>query len=103
MYIRKNDTVLITRGKYKGRRGRVLESYPKTDRVLVEGVNIIKRHTRASRRNQQGGIVVRDEPIHISNVKTFNEQTGNPSRIKMKRLDDGRRIRIWAENGEAVD
>jgi large subunit ribosomal protein L24 len=103
MYIRKGDTVLVIRGKYKGRRGRVLEVYPKKQRLLVEGVNIIKRHTRARYRNQSGGIVQKEGPIHISNVAPWCESAKAPSRIVMKRLADGSRVRIWKINGETVD
>lgn len=103
MHIRKKDTVLVVRGKYKGRRGRVLEVYPKDGRLLVEGVNIMKRHTKAGSRNQSGGIVQREAPIHVSNVTPWCEAEGKPSRILMKRLEDGRRIRVWKLTGETLD
>lgn len=103
MHIRKRDTVLVIRGKYKGARGRVLEVFPKKQRILVEGVNIIKRHTRPSTRNQSGGIVQREAPIHISNVMPWCNAANAPSKILMKRLEDGRRVRVWAINGESVD
>ncbi|MBW7865709.1 MAG: 50S ribosomal protein L24 [Candidatus Hydrogenedens sp.] len=103
MHIRKKDTVLVVRGKYKGRRGRVLEVYPKDGRLLVEGVNIMKRHTKAGSRNQSGGIVQREAPIHVSNVMPWCEAEGKPSRILMKRLEDGRRIRVWKLTGETLD
>ena len=103
MHIRKNDSVVIIRGKYKGVQGRVLEVYPKKQRLLVEGVNIIKRHTKPSNRNQSGGIVERESPIHISNVMAWCESAKGPSKILMKRLEDGTRVRIWKENGETLD
>ncbi len=103
MFIRKKDTVVIIRGAYKGRRGRVLEVYPKDGRLLVEGVNMMKRHTRARSRNQSGGIVEREAPIHISNVMPWCEAAAKPSRIVMKRLEDGRRIRVWKLTGETLD
>lgn len=103
MHIRKKDIVVVTRGKYKGRKGRVLEVYPKKERVLVEGVNIIKRHTRPNARNQSGGIIQREAPIHVSNVRPWCEATGAPSKIVMKRLEDGKRVRVWESNGEALD
>ncbi len=102
MHIRKNDTVLVTRGKYKGRRGRVLEVYPKKQRLLVEGVNMMKRHTRPSARNQSGGIVEREAPIHVSNVMPWCESAAAPSKIVMKRLEDGTRVRSWKINGETL-
>ncbi len=103
MHIRKKDTVVVIRGPHKGRKGRVLEVYPKKSSLLVEGVNIIKRHTRPSRRNQSGGIVERESSIHISNVMPWCEAAGAPSKIKMKRLENGQRIRVWEINGEHVD
>lgn len=67
--IKKGDQVVVLAGKYRGTAGRVLRVYPKKDRVVVEGVNMIKRHTRPSQRNPKGGIVEKEAPIHISNVK----------------------------------
>ncbi len=103
MNIRKEDTVVVITGKYKGRRGRVLRIYPKTDKVLVEGVNLVKRHTRPSARNQQGGIVEREAPIHISNVMPWSEAAQRPSKIVMKRLEDGSRVRVFKVNGETLN
>jgi len=103
MHIRKKDTVLVIRGKYKGVRGRVLEVYPRKQRLLVEGVNMMKRHTRPNQRNQAGGIVEREAPIHISNVMPWCDAAGAPSGIAMKRLEDGTRVRVWKINGEALD
>lgn len=102
MYIRKNDTVLVICGEYKGRRGRVLEVYPGKGRLLVEGVNMMKRHTKPNARNQSGGIVEREAPIHISNVTPWCESAGAPSEILMKRLEDGTRVRTWKINGETL-
>ena len=103
MNIRKGDTVLVISGKYKGRRGRVLQVERKVDRVLVEGVNMIKRHTRPSNRNQQGGIVEREAPIHMSNVAAWCEAINGPSKIIMKRLADGTRVRVYKANGETLN
>lgn len=102
MHIRKGDTVVVIAGKYKGRRGRVLRVYPKDMRVLVEGVNLVKRHTRPARRNQQGGIVEREAAIHLSNVMAWCEAAGRPSRIVMKRLEDGSRVRMYQVNNETL-
>ncbi|HNR36599.1 MAG TPA: 50S ribosomal protein L24 [Candidatus Hydrogenedentes bacterium] len=103
MNIRKNDTVLVITGKYKGRRGRVLRVFPKESRLLVEGVNMIKRHTRPTNRQQQGGIVEREGPIHMSNVMPWCEAAGAPSKIVMKRLEDGTRVRVYKINGETLN
>jgi len=103
MHIRKNDTVLVTRGPYKGRKGRVLEVYPKKERLLVEGINMMKKHTKPTARNQAGGIVERERPIHVSNVAAWCKEAGKPSTIVMKRLEDGTRVRTWKVNGESID
>lgn len=102
MDIRKEDTVVVIRGPYKGKRGRVLRTYPKDNRVLVEGVNLMKRHTRPSRTNQQGGIVEKEAPIHVSNVMPWCESAQQPSKIVRKRLEDGSRVRVFKVNGETV-
>jgi len=103
MNIRKNDTVLVIRGKDSGQRGRVLEVQRKNERVLVEGLNMMKRHTKPSSRNQSGGIVEREAPIHMSNVMPWCDAINGPSRIVMKTLEDGRRVRAWKANGETLD
>lgn len=103
MYIRKKDTVLVTRGRYKGRRGRVLEVYPKKNSLLVEGVNVRKHHTKPGRKSQTGGIIEREAPIHISNVIGWCEAAKAPSKIVMKRLSDGSRVRVWKISGETLD
>ncbi len=103
MHIRKGDTVVVITGKYKGRRGRVLRVMPKEDRLVVEGVQMMKRHTKPSTRNQQGGIVEREAPIHISNVMPWCESAGKPSKILMKRLEDGTRVRVYKINDETLN
>jgi large subunit ribosomal protein L24 len=103
MDIRKGDTVLVITGKYKGRKGRVLRTIPGESRLIVEGVNMMKRHTRPSSRNQQGGIVERERPIHVSNVVTWCEAAGKPSKIMRKRLEDGTRVRVFKVNGETLN
>jgi len=103
MNIRKNDTVVILSGKYKGRRGRVLRVFPREQRILVEGVNMIKRHTKPSNRQQQGGIVEREAWMHLSNVKPWCEAASAPSNITMKKLEDGSRVRVYKINGETLN
>ena len=102
MYIRKDDTVVVIRGEHKGRKGRVLEVYPDKDRLLVEGVNLMKKHTRANNRTQTGGIVEREAPIHVSNVCAWCDSANAPSKIVMKTLEDGSRVRTWKINGETL-
>ena len=102
MHIKKNDTVVVISGEYKGRRGRVLRVYPKKNSVLVEGVNIVKRHTKPTSRNQQGGIVEREAPIQVSKVRAWCEAVNGPSRIVMRRLEDGTRVRMYRANDEML-
>ena len=103
MNIRKNDTVLIVSGKYKGRRGRVLRVFPQKQRVLIEGINMIKRHTKPTKQNQQGGIVEKEAPIHVSNVMPWCEAANAPSRIIIRRLEDGTRVRTYKINNETLN
>lgn len=103
MNIRKNDTVLVISGEYKGRKGRVLDVDTKEQRVLIEGINMIKRHTKANSRNQHGGIVEREAPIHISKVMPWCAAENKPSKIKMTAMADGKRVRTWAVNGQTID
>lgn len=104
MHIRKGDIVQVITGNTQdhGKTGKILAVYPKTERVLVEGVNMIKRHTKPSRSNQQGGIVEKEAVVHMSNVMPWCESEGKASRIVMKTLDDGKRIRTYKINGETV-
>jgi len=93
MKVVKNDTVLIISGNSRGKKGKVLKVFPKEQRVIVEGVNFIKRHTKKSQKNPQGGIIEKEAPIHVSNVLIICPKCGNPARIGRKLLEDGKRIR----------
>jgi large subunit ribosomal protein L24 len=102
--VRKNDEVLVITGKDRGKRGRVLSVLPARNRVVVEGVNLIKRHTRPNpRANVKGGIVEREAPIHASNVMLLDPESGRPTRVGRRVLDDGRKVRVGRKTGEVVD
>jgi large subunit ribosomal protein L24 len=103
MHIRKGDTVIVISGEDRGRRGRVLGVDQKRQRILVEGVNMIKRHTKPSNRNQQGGIVEKEAGIHLSKVRPWCDAAGKASRIVMKRLEDGTRVRVYTINNETLN
>ena len=104
MRIRKNDTVIVRTGKDRGKKGRVLSVVPATNRVIVEGVNLIKRHTRPNpQKNIKGGIVEREAAIHASNVMLVDPDTNEPTRIGSKKLADGTRVRIGRKSGAVVD
>ena len=102
--IRKNDNVVVTTGKDRGKRGRVVRVVPDKNRVVVEGVNIIKRHTKANpQRNIKGGLVEREAPLHASNVQIVCPECGKPTRIGRKILGDGRKVRICRKCEGVVD
>ena len=104
MKVKKGDTVLVIAGKDKGAKGKVIQAYPTRDRVLVEGVNRIKKHTRVSqtqRGAQSGGIVTQEAPIHVSNVMVVDSD-GKPARVGKKTTDDGKRVRISRRNGKEI-
>jgi len=102
--IRKNDNVLVVTGRDRGKRGRVLRVIPARDRVMVEGVNFIKRHTKPNpQRNVKGGIVERESPLDASNVQLVCPECGAQTRIGRKLLDDGRRVRFCVKCKGVVD
>ena len=105
MKVKKNDTVLVIAGKDKGAKGKVLKVYPERDRVLVEGVNAIKKHTAISsnqRGAQSGGIVTQEAPIHVSNVMVVDSD-GKPTRIGYRADEEtGKRVRISKRNGKDI-
>jgi large subunit ribosomal protein L24 len=101
--IRKGDEVILNTGKDKGKRGAVLRVVD-TARVIVEGVNRVKRHTRPNPvKGQPGGILDKEMPIHISNIALFNPGTGKADRVGFRSLDDGRKVRFFKSNGEVTD
>ena len=101
--IKKGDEVIVIAGRSKGQRGHVL-SMLGNDRVLVENANMVKRHTKPDPGlNVPGGIVEKEAPIHISNVQLFNPVTNQADKVSIKTLEDGRKVRIFRSNGEAVD
>ena len=103
-HVRKNDMVVVRAGKDRGKRGRVLRVLAEKNRVVVEGVNMIKRHTRPNpQKNVKGGIVEREAPIHASNVMLLDPDTNEPTRVGIKTLPDGRRVRIARKSGATVD
>ena len=103
MRIRKNDTVLVIAGKDKGKKGKVRFAYPKRERVLVEGINFIKKHSRARGAAKQAGIIEREAPIHVSNVMLLCDKCNHPARIGFRFLADGRKVRICRSCGEVID
>ena len=103
MKIRKNDTVVVIAGKDKGKKGKVRRTLPKKNRVLVEGLNMIKRHSRARRAARQAGIIELEAPIHVSNVMLLCDRCAKPTRVGFKILDDGKKVRICRSCQEVID
>ena len=101
--IKKDDQVMVIAGKDKGTTGKVLVVNPDTDRVIVEGVNTVKRHQKPTPQQPQGGIVEKEMPVDMSNVMILDPKDGKPSRIRMGEDKDGNKIRIAARSGAALD
>jgi large subunit ribosomal protein L24 len=101
MHVKKGDKVRVISGKDKGKTGVILAAYPKESRVLVEGVNIVKKHSKPSQANPQGGILSFEAPIHVSNVMPIDPKSGNPTRVGYKTVD-GKKVRV-AKSGEVLD
>ena len=103
MKIRKEDTVQVIAGKDKGKKGKVRFAYPKKQRVLVEGINFVKKHSRARGAARQAGIIDLEVPIHVSNVMLVCNKCGKPVRVGYQKLEDGRRVRICRSCREVID
>jgi large subunit ribosomal protein L24 len=100
--IRKGDNVVVITGSDKGKKGSVLKVFPKDNRALVQGVNMVKRHQRQTQ-TQQAGIVSKEAPIQLSNIAHVDPKSGKATRIGLKTLSDGRRVRFAKKSGEVID
>ena len=100
--IRKGDNVVVITGSDKGKKGSVLKVFPKENRALVQGVNMVKRHQRQTQR-EQGGIVSKEAPVHLSNIAHVDPKSGKATRVGLKTLGDGRRVRFAKKSGEVID
>jgi large subunit ribosomal protein L24 len=103
MNIKKGDTVIVTAGKDKGKTGKVLFAIPKTNRVIVEGVNMVTKHQKPTPQLQQGGIIHQEAPIHVSNVMYYESKTKKGTRVGHKFLEDGKKVRVSKRTGEVLD
>ena len=102
LHIKKGDTVIVITGESKEHRGRVLEVFRKTHRALVEGANIVSKHTKPDAQNPQGGIVKKEAPVHISNLMLIDPSSGEPTRIGRKYNDNKRLVRYSKKSGEEI-
>lgn len=103
MRIKKDDQVVVIAGKDKGTKGRVLRVLREVDRVLIEGVNRVKRHTKPTPKNPSGGIIEKEAPIHLSNVMPLDTKTDKPTRVRMGTDKDGKKVRIAVKSGATID
>jgi len=101
--IKKNDMVLVISGKDRGKKGKVRRSLPKENRIVVEGLNMIKRHSRARRAARQAGIVELEAPLHTSNVMLLCSKCKKPARVGFRTLEDGRKVRVCQTCQEVLD
>jgi large subunit ribosomal protein L24 len=100
--IKKDDNVIVLTGRDKGKKGKVLKVFPKEDRALVQGVNVVKRHQRQTQK-EQGGIVSKEAPIHLSNIAHVDPKSGQATRIGFKTMADGSKVRFAKKSGEVID
>lgn len=103
LHVKKGDKVKVLSGKDKGKEGEILKAFPKQSRVIVKGVNIVKKHVRPTQDNPQGGIVEKEAPIHSSNVMVICGSCGAPSRLGKKVLDNGEKVRYCKKCEEDID
>lgn len=103
MRVKKGDTVILISGKDKGKTGKILEVFPKEERVIVEGINMVKKHKKPTQKVQQGGIVNQEAPVHVSNVMYYDKKAGKGTRIGYKVLDSNEKVRVSKRTGEVID
>jgi large subunit ribosomal protein L24 len=103
MHVHREDTVLILTGKDRGKKGRVIRLFPKSEKALVEKVNMVKRHTRPNQQLPQGGIMEKEAPVHISNLQVVCTKCGKATRVAHKTLSSGQKTRVCKKCGEILD
>jgi large subunit ribosomal protein L24 len=102
LHIKKGDTAFVNAGEYKGQKGRVLEVIRSKNRAIVEGINMISKHTKPNAQNPDGGIVKKEAPIHLSNLMLIDPTSGEPTRIGRKENDKGKLVRYSKKSGEEI-
>ena len=102
LHIKKNDTVFVNAGESKGKTGEVLKVITEKQRAIVEGVNMVSKSTKPSAKHPQGGIVKQEAPIHISNLNLIDPKSGKPTRISLKKNEDGKTVRIAKKSGGEI-
>jgi len=102
LHIKKGDTVYVNTGENKGQQGRVLEVIRKSDRAIIEGINLVSKHTKPNAKSPQGGIIKKEAPVHISNLMLIDPSTGKPTRIGRKVTEKGQLVRYSKKSGEEI-
>lgn len=102
MHIKKGDTVIVLTGEDKGKTGKVLKIEKEKERAIVEGIRIVTKSAKPSAKNPQGGFIKMEAPIHISNISLIDPKSGKPTRISVKKTDDGKKVRIAKKTGEEI-
>jgi len=100
--LRKNDAVQVISGEFKGKTGRIVKVFPEKRRALVEGINMVKRHSKPNRKTQQGGILQKEAPMHLSNLMLVCPKTGKPTRTGVSILEGGKRVRFSKKAKETI-
>jgi len=101
--LKKDDVIVVIAGRDKGSRGRILKVIPETGRVLVEGVNVVKRHTRPTPQSPEGGIIEKEMPIHESNVMLLDTKEDKPTRVRFETDDEGEKVRVSVRSGTVLE
>ncbi|MCC8418886.1 MAG: 50S ribosomal protein L24 [Rickettsia endosymbiont of Glossina mortisans submortisans] len=99
--VKKGDEVVVITGKHKGKKGKILKVFPEDSKVIVSGVNLVKKHTKPNQMSE-GGIITKELPIHISNIAHIDPKTGNPTKVAFKFLENGSKVRVAKESGEII-
>lgn len=100
--VRKGDIVVVVTGKNKGKRGTILKIFPKENKAIISGINIVRKHTKATQASE-GGIIAKELPIHISNIACIDPKTGSSTKIGFRILENGAKVRIAKKSGEMID
>ena len=103
MHIKKGDTVIVISGKDRGKKGKVLQVNKSSERVIVEGVNMVTKHQKPTQKVQQGGIIHQEAPVHVSNVMLFDSKAKAGTRVRQQILEDGKKVRVSTKTGETID
>ncbi|MEA3424370.1 MAG: 50S ribosomal protein L24 [Bacillota bacterium] len=103
MHIKKGDTVIVISGKDRGKKGKVLQANKKTERVIIEGVNMVTKHQKPTQRVQQGGIVHQEAAVHASNVMIYDAKVKAGVRVKHQILENGKKVRVSVKSGETIE